>query len=147
MENEVLKQKVFKIVIPVIAVLALAFSAYLYNQVRLLKQDPKVSAQKEVSELVEKIGRIMVLPKGETPTVATVSDPEVLKDQPFFASAVKGDKVLIYAQAKKAILYSVDLDKIVEVAPLNIGNQGASSQSVSSPNINPDIKNTIQKKP
>jgi hypothetical protein len=70
-----------------------------------------------------KISKLMVLPANETPTVATVSDPEALKDQAFFANAQKGDKVLIYAQAKKAILYSTTLNKIIDVAPLNIGTE------------------------
>ena len=94
-------------------------------QVRDLKKNPNVVAQQEVTSLVAKVGRLVVLPEGETPTVATVSDPEALKDQVFFKNAVKGDKVLIYAESKKAFLYSVSLDKIIDVAPLNIGNQKA----------------------
>ena len=88
-----------------------------------MKQDPQVSAKQEVDALVAKIGKLIVLPTGENPTVATVSDPTALKDQPFFASAQKGDKVLIYAQAKKAILFSVEMNKVIDVAPLNIGKQ------------------------
>lgn len=49
-------------------------------------------------------------------------DPEKLRDQPFFANAQRGDKVLIYANAKKAILYNPPSNKIIEVAPVNIGN-------------------------
>ena len=64
---------------------------------------------------------MIVLPEDEIPTVATVSDPEKLKEQPFFSDAKKGDKVLIYANAKKAILYDPMANKIVTVAPINIG--------------------------
>ncbi len=74
----------------------------------------------EAEEVIRKVGRLMVLPD-ETPTVATVSDPEKLRDQQFFNQAVAGDKVLIYSGAQKAILYSPKLDKIVEVAPVNLG--------------------------
>ncbi len=63
----------------------------------------------------------MILPNGETPTIATVSDPEALKDQVFFVDAQKGDKVLIYSNAKKAILYRPGDDKIITIAPLNTG--------------------------
>jgi hypothetical protein len=55
--------------------------------------------------------------------VATVSDPEKLKEQPFFTQAKKGDKLLIYAKARKAILYDPAINKIIEVSTLNIGNE------------------------
>ncbi len=116
------------IIIPVIAVAALGLAGYFYMQVRTLnaqvrtfKDNPQIIAQQETDSLVNKVSKLMVLPMGETPTIATVTDPAALKDQPFFASAQKDDKVLIYAQAKKAILYSVQLDKILEIAPLNLG--------------------------
>ncbi|MCX6757310.1 MAG: hypothetical protein NTZ44_00255 [Candidatus Nomurabacteria bacterium] len=125
MENSMLKQKFFKVFVPVIAVVAIGLAGYFYSQVLVLKKNPQAVAQKEVTDLVEKVGKLVVLPAGEVPTVATVSDPEALKDQAFFAKAQKGDKVLIYAQAKKAVLYSVLLNKIIDVAPLNIGNTKA----------------------
>lgn len=119
------KEKFVKVVVPIVAIVAVVVAGYLYSQVRVLKQSPQAVAQKEVEALVAKVGKLVVLPAGETPTVATVSDPEALKDQTFFATAQKGDKVLIYAQAKKAILYSVTMNKVIDVAPLNIGNQKA----------------------
>lgn len=119
------KQNFIKVIIPLIAIIAIVLAGYFYSQIRVLKKDPQAVAQKEVADLVSKISKLLVLPEGETPTIATVSDLEALKDQVFFASAQEGDKVLIYAQAKKAILYSVTLNKIIEVAPLNIGNQKA----------------------
>jgi len=127
MENtkNIFKERFFSLVVPVIAVVAILVAAYFYNQIRTLKNNPQIAAEKEVSALVNKVSKLVVLPTGEVPTVATVSDPEALKNQSFFATAEKGDKVLIYTQAKKAILYSVSLNKIIDVAPLNIGNQKA----------------------
>jgi len=129
MGSNVLKQNFFKIIISLVAVAALALAGYFYLQVRAFEKNPQAIAQQEANDLVIKISKLAVLPTGETPTVATVSDPEALKDQPFFASAQKGDKVLIYAQAKKAILYSVLLNKILNIAPLNIGEQGSATPS------------------
>jgi hypothetical protein len=123
--DNTLKEKMFRVIIPAVAVVAVICAGYFYSQFRMLKNNPQAIAQKETAELVAKVGRLVVLPEGETPTVATVSDPEALKDQAFFASATKGDKVLIYTTAKKAILYSVTLNKILEVAPLNIGSTKA----------------------
>ncbi len=107
----------------VVVLIAVALAGYFYYELYKLRQNPQAQAEQEVKDLTAKVGRLVVLPSNETPTIATVSDPEALKDQPFFAQAVKGDKVLIYAQSKKAYLYSVTLNKIIDVAPLNIGNQ------------------------
>lgn len=104
----------------VIASGSLAF--YFFEQYQGIKANPQKEAQKEVKDLVAAVSQLMVLPISEDPTVATVADPAKLKDQPFFANAKKGDKVLIFANAKKAILYSPETNKIIEVAPLSIGN-------------------------
>lgn len=72
----------------------------------------------EASILVEKVGKHMFLPNGEIPSLATVTDPDKLQAQSFFADAKKGDKVLIYSEAKKAILYDPVADKIVTIAPI-----------------------------
>jgi hypothetical protein len=81
-------------------------------------QKTSTSAANEVGDLSMKVGKLIELPS-ETPTVATVSDINKLKDQPFFARAQNGDKVLIYQNANKAILYRPSTNKIVEVAYYN----------------------------
>ena len=123
MEN-MLKTKQ-KFVWPIITIVAVVLAGYFYYQLHVMQQNPQAIAQKEATELIAKVSRLIVLPAGETPTIATISDPALLTGQQFFASAKKGDKVLIYTQAKKAILYSTLMDKIIDVAPLNIGTQAA----------------------
>jgi hypothetical protein len=106
----------------VVAVVAAGGSAaYFYTQAVELRTNPNQAAEKENQELLADLGKLILLPEGETPTIATVSDPEKLKDQPFFAKAKVGDKVLIYTNARKAILYDAEANKIIEVAPVNIG--------------------------
>lgn len=101
-----------------------AFTISYYKKASDLQENPQKVAQEEISDVVAKVGRHMILPENETPTAAVVADPEVLKkDQPFFNNAKTGDKVLIYANALKAILYNPETDKIVEVAPLIIGGR------------------------
>ncbi|MEK7606371.1 MAG: hypothetical protein AAB458_02145 [Patescibacteria group bacterium] len=78
------------------------------------------TSEEEVQALVEKIGRLVVLPEGEIPTVATVADPSTLADQPFFADAQEGDKVLVYQIAQKAVLYNPTLDKVVNIATITL---------------------------
>jgi hypothetical protein len=79
--------------------------------------------------LIESVGKLIILPIDEQPTVATVADLDKLKDQPFFAQAQLGDKVLIYQNAKKAILYRPSENKIIELAPLNNTTQDQSAAS------------------
>lgn len=79
----------------------------------------RATATTEVKDLTEKIGQLAVLPTGEAPTVATVSDRAKLQNQPFFAHAENGDKVLIFANAKKAFLYRPSINKIIEIAPIS----------------------------
>jgi hypothetical protein len=118
--KEYVKLHVLAILVGV-AVLSLGTAGYFYNEYSGLKQNPNKVAQDDVNKLVAQVSKLIVLPEGETPTVATVADPEKLKDQPFFAKAQKGDRVLIYTNHKKAILYNPKDNKIVEVAPINIG--------------------------
>lgn len=80
-------------------------------------------SEEEVKNLVAAVGRAIVLHTNENPTVATVADLSKLKDQPFFAHAKVGDKVLIYPVAQKAILWSPTLNKIVDISALASTNQ------------------------
>lgn len=137
------KQKVINMVAPAFAIVALALSGYFYYQWNTLKKNPQAIAQKEVRDLVARVASVTILPEGETPTIATVTDLSALKDQPFFASAQKGDKVLIYAQAKKAILYSPTLNKVLNIAPLNIGNGTTKTATTTAKTTTP----TTEKKP
>ena len=121
----------------VLFVVAVVFAVYSYTQLAELRGDPQRVAEKEVEELVNRVGKLIVLPEGEQPTVATVSDVESLREQPFFAQAKNGDKVLIYTNARKVILYDPLSNKIVEVAPLNIG-ETAADESEEQPETTPE---------
>ena len=109
-------------VLTALVLIAAGFAVYYWNEASALKENPQKVAQDETKKLIASVSKLIILPEGETPTIATVTDTEKLKDQPFFAKAQTGDKVLIYTNARKAILYSLIHHKIVEVAPINIGN-------------------------
>ena len=79
-----------------------------------------VDIKEEIAQLVETIGAVMELPSDETPTLATVTDREKLTDQPFIRKSENGDKVLIYTNAGRAILYRPSVGKIVDVTAINI---------------------------
>ncbi len=110
---------------------AAAPSYYFYNQYQKsqeLLKNPTEAAKQEVQALAGRVGRYIELPN-EEPTVATVSDKKKLKDQPFFAKAENGDKVLIYTQARKAILYRPSINKIIEVSTVNLGGEVAGANA------------------
>lgn len=77
-----------------------------------------VSTTTAVAEIVKRVGKLMVLPVGEEPTVAMVSDVNTLKDQGFFKKAKNGDFVLMYQKSRRAVLYDALGDKILEVGPI-----------------------------
>jgi hypothetical protein len=77
---------------------------------------------------IDELAKLMVLPD-ETPSIATVLDKTKLADQPFFARAENDDKLILYTQAGKAILYRPTTKQIVEVMPLIL--PGTNSDGVS----------------
>lgn len=104
------------VLLAVLLIVTLGTTYFFYKKSQaVMAKDPV----KELEQTIKMVSKHLVLPTNETPTMATVSDPEKLKDQPFFVNAKKGDKVLIYANSQKAILYDPVADKIVEVAPIN----------------------------
>jgi hypothetical protein len=91
---------------------------YFYKKSAALKAIPQVQSQNETADLIEKVSKIILLPEGEVPTIATVSNPEELRSQPFFEKAKVGNKVLLYQIAKKAYLYDPTANKIIEVSSI-----------------------------
>lgn len=105
------------ITLAVAGVIAVTFGGTYIS--RLSTPSAQELAQKEVSSLVTEVSKLVVLPDGEEPVIATVNDPEKLRDQAFFAKAQKGDKVLIYNGARKAILYSASLKRVLDIVQMN----------------------------
>ena len=117
--------KFVKILISLLAIFFIAsagFAGYYYKKVKDLTRNESVLKDAKLNEVIEKVGRLVVLPQGEQPTLATVSDPAQLQNQPFFKSAKKGDIVLVYINARRAILYDPVADKVIDIAPLNVSN-------------------------
>jgi len=109
-------KKKFLIIGVIILLIALVPSIYFYLKYRQAVSSKPVLL--EAQSVIKKVSQLIELPDNEEPTVATVSDKNKLQDQPFFTNAENGDKVLIYTQAKKAILYRPSINKIIDVAPI-----------------------------
>lgn len=111
------KIRVFFLGLVGLALLGSVASAVFYYR----KYQTSLKSQKaltEIEEIVRKVSRLMELPAGETPTLATVSDKRQLQNQNFFQKAENGDRILVYSQAKRAILYRPSIDKIIDLAPI-----------------------------
>jgi len=86
----------------------------------------KEKGSEDADKLVSMVSGLMMLPD-ERPTIATVTDKEKLSSQAFFSESQNGDKVLIFTQAKKAVLYRPSTNKIIDVAPVSIGGDATAS--------------------
>jgi len=115
----------FIIFVIILTLSAVGAAGYFYKQYNDIKNNPNKVSTDEINSITSVISKFMDLPTGETPTLATVTDKEKLKDQDFFKNSENGDKILIYANAKKAVLYRPSAGKVIEVAPLLIGDAGS----------------------
>lgn len=91
-------------------------SIFFYRQYNKISKTQQTFT--EIEQIVKKVSLLMELPKGETPTLATVSDKTKLQNQSFFQNAENGDRILVYSGAKRAILYRPSTNKIIDVAPI-----------------------------
>lgn len=118
-----IKKHIKKIIIFVsiiIALLALIAGVFTYqgNLPFVLPFSSSKTPADDTNLLLEEVGALIVLPQGEQPTIATVSDKTKLAGQSFFKNAENGDRVIIYQKSGKAILYRPSLKKIIDVASL-----------------------------
>lgn len=113
--------KAFMVII--IGLLVLLPSLYFYKKSQDAERklnNPSEVNKEVVDQIEKKVGRHILLPTDEQPTLVTVTDVEKVRGQKFFDNAENGDKALVYTQARKAILYRPSKDIVIEVAPLNV---------------------------
>lgn len=116
-------KKLAIILVGVLIVLAASFIIYKFMQTSKeleRARDPETAAQDEAAALAEVIDEFLELPKNESPTIATVKDVTRLQDQLFFQRAQNGDKVLIYPESGKAVLYRPSTKKVIEYASVKL---------------------------
>lgn len=124
-------------------------AAGIYGGTYLVKQKPTwfglpmgtEQAQAEAEAIITKASKLIVLPSDEIPTIATVTDVSAVKEQAFFKNAQNGDRVLIYQNAGKAILFRESENKIIEVGAVNFNQETASPTvaETSSPTVKPTL--------
>lgn len=103
------------------------------REIERLSQKPTAEKMSEdTAVLLGKVKKHMVLPE-ENPTIATITDAEnLIQQQPFYAGSQNGDKLLIFPNAKKAIIYSEARDKLINVGPIYFNAPKTTEEPVSS---------------
>jgi cytoskeletal protein RodZ len=108
-------------IILIVLIIGLAgVATYFFLQYNAIKNNPELVTEQETKDLTTRVGKLIVLPSDETPTIATVEDKTKLTNQAFFSAAENGDKLLIYTKAQKAIIYRPSTNQIINVGPLSI---------------------------
>ena len=113
-----------------LVIILLGTTGYFYYQYQKLSRSPiaaQITAQEEVQKLAVDIGKLILLPKDETPTVATVTDINKLKDQGKRTDYEKTIVVVLNEAAKNAAAelakaLNVQVDKLPdgEIKPADI---------------------------
>ncbi len=83
-----------------------------------LVQNPAVVYAHKLQTMTDQVSKSIRLPSDETPTVATVSDKNILPKEAFFQAAQNGDKILMYKKHKLAILYRPGTGQVITRAAL-----------------------------
>lgn len=88
---------------------------------------PKQSDLTDVKVVTGLVSKHVVLPSNEAPALLTVTDASKLTTD-FLKQASNGDKVLIYQENKKAIIYRPSIDRIIDIGPVVIDSVSGGSE-------------------
>lgn len=130
--NKILNKPLFLVALAALAIISAAVIFFLSSQNELASpknpEDIKANNEQIARDIIDEVGNLVVLPN-EEPVVATIADVKTLQKQPFFDKAQNGDKVLIFENAKKAILYRSTTKQIIEMGPVEISASQSASTS------------------
>lgn len=107
-----------------------------HNQAEVRQEivvDGPQQVQDDAQATKEAVGKLMELPADEDPVTATVKDADKVRAQKFFSKAQNGDRVLIYNENQKAILYRPSINKIIEVSSTSELSDGETDAEKTAP--------------
>lgn len=114
----------------ILLILVLGGGGVYYYFFKSPAKQPVTSA--EVASVLKKLERHIILPTDEQPEIGRIDDPiEAVKNQPFVTGAQKGDLLIVYVKARRAIVYSPSRDIIVNVGPISFDSRTTENQAVS----------------
>ncbi len=110
------KKFYFLIIFLALFVLLACYTAfYFYKKSKVVTMKEENTAQEQLEETLTLLGSIAILPAGDEPVLAIVSDPSQLKNDAFFVDSQIGDRVIIYPKIGRAFLYRPSVNKIVNI--------------------------------
>ncbi len=92
-----------------------------------IAKDGKIT-EREAQKVKEQISKLINTPQ-EEPVMALVTNADqLITEQPFYQGVTNGDVLVIYPQARKAILFNPRTGKLVNVGPVNVGEASTSGR-------------------
>jgi hypothetical protein len=123
-KSGVKKSRRNKIVLSAIVVIAIGISALIFWRV-----NNQSGGEKALKQALSRVGKLVILPTDEKPTLATVEDSSKVSDPLLKAQAQNGDQLLIYYNAKKIYLYRPSQGKVVDIQPLILDPSAAQANN------------------
>lgn len=115
-----------------------------YQKSQLALNNPEIVAKTEAKIVADKVGKLIELPTDEDPQllIITQEDLEKFKDQPFIANVKIGDKTLVFAKRKVAIIYREADNRIINVVTLVTAAPETSATPSATPvaSVKPTVK-------
>lgn len=106
--------KKWVVLLTILVIVLTAGCVFCFWQYRTaLSKQPKSDTQR-IADITKRVSDIIQLPD-EQPTIATVVDKRKLADEQLAAEAHNGDELLVYAKAKKVLLYRPSTYKVVDM--------------------------------
>lgn len=104
----------------IIVIIALGAAAFFGGRMSVYKAHPELTNAEQAEAILAKVGKLIKLPEGETPSMATIEDAASVKaGQPFLVNAENGDVLIVYSAAATAILYRPSADQLIAVGPVD----------------------------
>ncbi len=92
-----------------------------------ISKDGKIT-EREAQKVKTEVAKLINLPQ-EEPVMALVTNADqLIAEQPFYQGVTNGDVLIIYPQARKAVLFNPRTSKLVNVGPVNVGEASASGK-------------------
>lgn len=96
--------------------------------------DQRLSPEK-VEEVLAGLSNNIILPEGEEPVLAVITDVDALvQTQPFYSGSQNGDYLIIYPELARAIIYSLEKDIVINVGPVEFNSDPAAETEAGAEN-------------